>query len=177
MKQRLFIGIKIPDRIGSKIINNLSLSRNFKITRPENFHITVLFLGDTEESLIGKISESIETALKDIKPFDIEISEFGQFPPRGNPNILFVSGKRGSENLFKLADRIRSKLKELGFTDDKEFKYHATIARLKTRLNEQFVLPKLSNPSEFKVEGVILYKSDLTPQGPVYNQVNVFMLK
>ena len=172
MKVRLFIAIPIPDDIREEIINNTKLDGNFRITKKENLHITVLFLGDTDESRIPEITEQIKDAIKNFKSFEAEISSFGQFPPKGYPKIIYVSGDRGSEKLAELADNIRNNLKKLGFYDDKPFKYHVTVARPRERsFTGSITLPELKNKLCYKVEKVVLYKSDLRPGGPVYTEV------
>ena len=176
MNQRLFIAIKIPGIIAGKIINGLILPRGFKLAEPENLHVTILFLGDTDETLVPKISDAIKSAISGIKKFMLEISEFGQFPPKGEPKILYATGRRGLEDLMRLSSAIRKNLEMLGFRDDKEFKYHATLARLKSRLRESFSLPKFNRAFEYNVDEVILFKSELKPAGPVYEKVGIFSL-
>ena len=181
MKVRLFIAIPIPDDIREEIINNTKLDGNFRITKKENLHITVLFLGDTDESRIPEISKQIEDAVKDYSPFEINVSQFGQFPPKGYPRIVYVTGNNprlgktpaeGSDKLIQLANNIRANLKKLGFYDDKPFTYHVTVARPRERSSSgSITLPELKNKLCYKVEKVVLYKSDLRPGGPVYTEV------
>ena len=52
MKQRLFIAIPIPENIKKELINITKLPDNFRLTQPQNLHITILFLGETDENNI-----------------------------------------------------------------------------------------------------------------------------
>jgi len=177
MKQRLFIAVPIPSNIKDDVISKIKLPSGFKVTRPDNIHITILFLGDTSEEDIPKIIDIMEKSLSGEKSFDLSIDSFGQFPERGFPNIIFVTGKIGNIELFKLADKIREPLEKIGFKDSKPFKYHITVARNKYKERSDFNFPEITSDHTFKVAEVVLYKSDLQPSGPVYTGLKVIKLK
>ncbi len=171
MKQRLFIAIPIPEEIKKKIINNTKLPDNFRLTKPQNLHITILFLGDTDEIKIKEITNKLEKIIKNYNSFELEISKFDQFPASGYPKIIYLTGENGRNKLLKLANEIRINLKKIGFSDNKNFKYHITIARQKFKNQEQIILPEIKSSFIFQAEKVILYKSDLKPGGPEYTPI------
>jgi 2'-5' RNA ligase len=171
MADRLFIAIPLPENIKENIIKTIDFPDNFKITKKDNLHITVLFLGDTEASKHGIIINTLNNVLKNHAPFYLEISKFGQFPQRGYPRIIYLTGIIGLDKLKKLADDIREKFREIGFTDDKHFEYHVTVARQKYYKNNEIKLPEIIVSHNFKVESVVLYKSELKPEGPIYTQI------
>ncbi|MBN2545133.1 MAG: RNA 2',3'-cyclic phosphodiesterase [Spirochaetes bacterium] len=177
MKQRLFIAIPIPSNVKSELIGKIKLPTGFKITRPENIHITLLFLGDTSDEVIPQIINIMEKSLSDKKIFELSIESLGQFPERGYPNIIFATGKKGLGDLMKLADDLRIQLGKKGFKDNKPFKYHITVARKKFMESHDFIMPEIKLDHTFKVNEVILYKSDLQPSGPVYTDLKVINLK
>ncbi len=177
MKQRLFIAVSVPENIKKDLLAKISLPPGFKITRPENLHITVLFLGDTPEEEMPEIIRLLEKSLSDQKCFDLAIDSFGQFPERGFPAIIFVTGKNGKAELINLAGKIREPLEKIGFKDNKPFKYHITVARNKFREKAEFKPAQIPVNYTFKVAEVILYKSDLQPAGPVYSALKVIKLK
>ena len=168
MKPRLFIAIPIPKDIKNKIINTTILPDNFRLTRPENLHITILFLGDTEESQISDIKNILDKSVKNYSSFNLEISKYDQFPASGYPRIIFLTGEKGKNELFNLANDIRYKLKQIGFFDNKSFKYHITVARQKFKKEEQIFLPEINDPIEYKINKIILFRSDLKSSGPLY---------
>ena len=47
---------------------------NVKLVEPENVHITLKFLGDTDEEQIDKIEEIIKDEVKEIDTFEIKLS-------------------------------------------------------------------------------------------------------
>lgn len=170
MKHRLFIAIPIPGSIRHSIVNAVELPDDFKVTNPDNIHITLFFLGDTEEQLIEQIIPHIKNAVAGIDPFELEISHTGQFPRRGYPRIIYATGYKGKKKLLHIASTLREGLKTMDITDNKDFKYHITIGRNKRRYggHGHFTLPDFPHTLEFTVEKVILYKSELQPGGPIY---------
>lgn len=178
MNQRLFIASAIPDDIKKDILKTVILPKNFKVTSIENIHLTYLFLGDTDPSLITKISDSLENCLSKKNSFDLEINSFGQFPEIGYPRIIFLTGIKGLEELKNVADLIRESMKKFGFTDRKDFKYHITVARCKENFKrERFKLPDLEKNYRFTLNEVTLYNSQLTPKGPIYTAIKTIRLK
>jgi RNA 2',3'-cyclic 3'-phosphodiesterase len=178
MKYRMFVAIPIPENVKYEILDSLKLPKFYKITPGHNIHITILFLGETEKSMIPQIDEIINKSVSKIQKFKLEIDSFGQFPEKGLPRIIFVTGKNKNETLFKLADKIRSNLKNLGFNDEKDFKYHITVGRLKKRekIVQKVIIPELKNKIAFDVDKIILYKSDLQQSCPVYTNISEYNL-
>ncbi len=168
MKHRLFIAVKIPDEIQNKIIKSISIPKNFKIIKPENLHVTILFLGDTDEETIPQINKTLQEISNKFESFNLEISGFGQFPSNGYPRIIYITGDKGKQELSLLAEEIRNKMKPLGYIDDKNFEYHVTVARMKFKSPEKAILPPLDTKYNFKTDKIILFKSELKPEGPIY---------
>ena len=177
MVQRLFIGIPLPDEIKKELLSGLNLPRSYKITKMENLHITVLFLGDAEESLIPEIQKRIKNAVDKFQKFELDISGFGQFPPKGNPKIIYATGNSNLDKLEEMANEIRNELKNIGFTDKRSFKYHVTVARQKNNFGENTILPKNKFLLKYKADKVVLYKSVLLREGAVYSEIFSAKLK
>jgi len=60
---------------------------NVKLVEPENVHITLKFLGDTNETQIDDIDRIMKDAVREIKPFNIQLEGAGVFP---NRNYIIV---------------------------------------------------------------------------------------
>ena len=178
MKHRLFIAIPIEENIKSLLIENTKLPKFYRITKRENLHITILFLGDTDENQIPQINSILQKATQKEKAFNLSIDSFGQFPEKGLPRIIFVTGSEGCQKLINFANLIRDDLKTIGFYDDKDFKYHITVGRLdeKEKISGYVSISNLKINANINVNKVILYKSDLTQQGPIYTKLSTFDL-
>ena len=84
MLLRCFIAIEIPETIKKSvadIIDSLKKSgSDVKWVSEENIHITLQFLGETEESLIPDIKGALYKILAPYSPFYIKIADVGCFP-------------------------------------------------------------------------------------------------
>jgi 2'-5' RNA ligase len=146
---------------------------NLKIVEPQNIHITLKFLGDTDEKLIEEIEQIIEKSVKENNPFEIKLTGTGVFPNPGYIKVVWI-GIEENGIIGEIAGRIDEQTHKLGFERDKRrFSPHLTIARVKSAKNKDRLIQVLNQYSDtefikFKVESIKLKKSELTPKGPIY---------
>lgn len=174
---RLFIAIDIPDGLKEKIsrlsnmLKKCDLDVNF--VNPSNIHITLKFLGETSEENIDKIKSIITAASCSYKRFKLTTTEFGFFPSEKKPRVFFLATDN-EEILKNIFLKLEEGLKGLGFAKENLFKSHLTIARLGsskniTRLKDE--IRDMRIKEEIEVCEIILFKSVLTPSGPVYEKL------
>lgn len=154
---------------------------NVKLVEPENVHITLKFLGDTEEALIDDIEQIMKDAVKKSKPFTIQLKGAGVFPNQKYIKIVWIGIKQG-EQIGAIAQAIDEHLSTLGFAKEKRaFSSHLTIARVRSARNKQELLQVLEKYNdvlfaEIMVDMITLKKSELTQKGPIYTtlrEVNI----
>jgi len=144
-----------------------------KLVEPENIHITVKFLGDTDEQKIDDIERIIKESVQDIKPFSITLKGTGVFPNQQYIKVLWI-GIIDEGNIGTIAQTIDEKLGALGFKkENRGFSPHLTVGRVKTARNKDQLLRAIGNHTseEFtiqKIQTITLKKSELTPKGPIY---------
>ncbi|MCU0859939.1 MAG: RNA 2',3'-cyclic phosphodiesterase [Thermoplasmata archaeon] len=147
-----------------------------KVVRPELMHITLKFLGDTDEALVDEIVASMEEATRSIAPFRLTLKGMGAFPSMSNIRVVWV-GMEGGQALQQVAPRLDELLSTKGFVrDTKGFKPHLTVARTKdgggtTRVQEIVRQNAATVFGEHAIDRVILKKSVLGPRGPTYSVV------
>ena len=146
---------------------------NVKLVEPENVHITLKFLGDTDEGYIDQIEEIIKDAVKQTDSFEIQLKGSGVFPNQNYIKVMWIGIKNG-EKIGKIASKIDKQLSELGFEKEKRgFSAHLTIARVRSAKNKEKLLQIIEKYRDmefgnFKVDSVKLKKSELTSKGPIY---------
>ncbi len=178
MRFRAFVAADIvPDRRLIDILTDLKRSgADLKVVRPELLHMTVKFLGDTEDDLVDRIAAMIEEAVRGIQPFEVRLAGMGAFPSLSNIRVVWV-GMEDSGTLAQIAQRLDGSLGELGFERDRKgFKPHLTVARAKSPLRMGAVQNILkeraaSDFGTYKVGSIRLKKSVLGPHGPTYSDV------
>jgi len=174
-KFRGFIAIDIDSL--SKIVefeNKIKQSGAIvKLVEPKNIHITLKFLGDTDEEQVDEIEEIIKKAVEGIDPFKIQLKSTGVFPNQNYIKVVWV-GIYNGDQIGIIANKIDEKLSEIGFKkENREFSSHLTIARVKSAINKEQLLQVIDKYKEFefaeiKVDSIKLIKSELTQKGPIY---------
>jgi len=178
LKFRAFIAADIhPSERLLGVFRELAQSRaDLKIVKPGLLHVTLKFLGDTEESLADEISARIRESTEGVNRFKIRLQGMGAFPSMSNIRVVWV-GIDDGKLLGEIAQRLDSRLSDLGFERDKKgFVPHITLARTRTPRNIANVQEILrtnaaSDYGEYPVDSILLKKSVLGPHGPTYSVV------
>ena len=173
---RTFVAIEVNNNNVLNSIHQAQSELNIKAKPVElhNMHFTVQFLGEVSEEMIRKISDALNSI--EFSVFSITFSGIGAFPKPNSPRVIWVGVNDGVKELEKLAETIRSKLSDIGFSPDKKFKPHVTIFRVKNKIGG---LPdKLEKFSSYHfgkqiISEIKLKKSELTPNGPIYTDLLV----
>lgn len=180
MKKRLFVAIEIPGKIKEKIIalqkNFDSQSDDVSWVKPENMHLTLVFLGDTDYNQIPNIIACLER-LKD-DAFEVSLAEIGGFPNLDKAHTLWIGVRNNLalSALFYLREKIAKCLRGLSLNvDEKNFIPHITIARFKKRREVKLKLGK--NLGKFEAREFILFDSTLTQEGAKHKIIKKFPLR
>jgi 2'-5' RNA ligase len=179
---RLFIAIKIPDDIRAALagfINELrAMAPEAKWVRAENLHVTLKFLGHTDESK----RSSIETALAEVRgaqPVSLEFRGLGFFPNEKRPRV-FWTGMECSPNLKALAAYVDHATHKLGVAlEERPFAPHLTLARFDSpRLPPKLVTAIAENAGRdfgsMTTREFHLIESKLKPAGAEYTTLHTF---
>jgi len=108
---RSFIAVDISqEEIVEKLVKIQSYLKNtnahMKLVEPENFHITLKFLGEISPSDVNLISNVLKKILADEVQFEISIEGIGAFPTMTKPRVVWVGIKEGGEALRRIANKI-----------------------------------------------------------------------
>ncbi|MGB9719483.1 MAG: RNA 2',3'-cyclic phosphodiesterase [Candidatus Anstonellales archaeon] len=164
---RLFIGIDLPEEIKEKVFAlEMELPKeSIKPVVKENLHITIKFIGEKENAnetiaALGKVkNERIEVSIKGV----------GAFPNMNYINVVWVGAEGSLEPLVRKIENA------LGMKNER-FYGHITIARVRKRIDAKKFFEKHKNDEfgSFVAKSFVLYKSILTPQGPIYEKLKEF---
>jgi 2'-5' RNA ligase len=186
MIKRLFIGIPIKKEIREVLhrwCKELKSSFPFdKWIHPDDYHITLKYLGETDNTTIQQIKERLIQVAKSIEPFMVTLKDLGTFGPSHSPRILWTDVKGNTKELGALNQRIEEVMKEIGFAkEDRAYNPHLTLARrYKGESFQPDFLSKTNHPNEdllqWEIVEMVLYESHLK-RVPMYEAVEQFTFK
>ncbi len=173
---RTFIAVDVSKEVKDELLR-IQEKLKFGIFKKTNdFHITLKFLGEKTEDEVDKIIKK----LSEIKfhSFTLKLSSIGVFPSRKFVRVVWV-GTTG-DAINQLQRLVDDKLSEIGIKQETQFLSHITIARVKKIGDLREFLALLDGivvkPITFEVNTFSLKKSTLTPQGPIYEDLQVYDL-
>ena len=183
--KRIFIAIKVNPE--GELLRMFSLlkaalgAENIKWVDPANIHMTLAFLGDTEEKRVMVLSSMLKERCTGFGEFDFNLTGTGVFKSFRDPRVLWA-GIQSAERLIQLNNIIAEGLKLNGFKiEERQFKPHLTLGRVKSvrdTENLKTVLERYKD-NQFQivhVSEVILYESILMQTGPIYKALGNFVL-
>ena len=185
--QRLFIAFEfVPDEdfsiFYSGICRCFSKLDRYNLVKPELMHITLKFLGETDENKIPIIVEGMQNAVKNISTFEMKTEKIGIFGSRYQPRVLWL-GLSKTEPLQQLHRQLQKEMKKVGFKPDfGNFVPHLTLARINKIDDKHFFWKRMEAlPQDFvqqiQINKIILYESILHGHIPVYQKVaEVFLM-
>ena len=184
--KRLFIAVKlIPNDNLLKIYYSLQKALQHDYIRwvpPDNFHLTLKFLGNTPDEKISIISDVISKSVTSFKPINLELNHSGVFGSKYKPRVIWF-GIRENKHLQKLGIELLNNLDDAGFPKDRQnFVPHLTVGRI-TKVMDKLLfnneMEKLRNAflQKIIVDRVILFESILTSKVPIYNEIKSYPLR
>jgi len=160
------------DRVRMVQRDLLGICDGLKLVEPQNLHITMRFLGEIDERMVGDICKAIGGI--EFNAFEIELRGLGAFPKEGYANVIWIGIRGGRERLEEVAGAIESRLRSLGIPpDERGFSPHLTIARVKSpgcraKFREFLLSSKDLEFGRIPVDSIRLKRSELSPGGPTY---------
>lgn len=175
---RTFIAIDLPKVVQGQIE---ALSKELRKTgaavswsRIESIHLTLKFLGNIPEEQVPVIGEALQRITAETAPFRLEPFGCGAFPTIQRMRVVWVGVGGEGDPLRALAAKVEAATADLGFKpEDRPFRAHLTVGRVKGRerlrpLQELLVARAGFRAEAFDVTELVLYKSDLRPEGALY---------
>jgi 2'-5' RNA ligase len=184
--KRIFIAIKVE--AASALLGMISSLKsvlqndNIKWTSIDNIHITLAFLGDTQESLVNEINIMLAEKCPGYGKFNLTLKGCGLFRNFSDPRIIWT-GIEPSGRLIELNESIMTGLKMLNIKmEDRPYNPHLTLGRIKLLKNKDVLKSSFDSFQNtvlqiVPVTEIILYESILLQSGPVYNPLAKFSLQ
>lgn len=171
---RCFIGIPLPKNVVDRLVKAEAcfskVDARMSIVRGSNMHVTLVFLDEVSD--VSKITDSLSKVK--FKPFKASVKDLSFFPKSGYIRVIHSPVNVGSKEVCSLYDSI---IGALGIPCEERFSPHVTLSRVKfvKSTNElSRACFGVRFEEEFFVSSFNLYKSELTPDGSVYEVIASF---
>ena len=145
--------------------------------RPENFHLTLRFLGQLECDRIPILTQHLRAEVTTSSSFSFHLTHPFVFPSPSRPRVIAL-GLEPPEPLESLARTVERAVCAAGLAAEaRPFRPHITLARFprKTRLTNLARELEVGKIIE-QAREVVLFRSVLTSTGPVYSVLEKFVL-
>ncbi|HSP21902.1 MAG TPA: RNA 2',3'-cyclic phosphodiesterase [Planococcus sp. (in: firmicutes)] len=129
MQTHYFIGINVPEAAARQLAEargHWGLHSHKKYTRPQDMHVTLLFIGSAEEHQLQAAAQ----ALEDIShaAFDLSIAGVKLFGNPQTPRIIYAA-IMDSAPLMELQEKVKETVEKFDLSPDKKpFVPHITLA-------------------------------------------------
>ncbi|SFR89445.1 2'-5' RNA ligase [Halomicrobium zhouii] len=185
MSKRLFVSVDL-DGLAEEVAAVQDLfadASGLSLTDPEQAHVTLKFLGDTDAERVDDLVRELEVAVADsgVEPFEAEFGGLGVFPSLEYISVVWLGTRAGGDELTALHEAIEERTVAMGFEpEDHEFTPHATLARMQHAGGKELVQDVVQNRDPdvgtLRVDEVRLTESVLTGEGPDYSTVEAIPL-
>ena len=152
-----------------------AMDRSIRAVAPENLHLTLQFLGETDRQQLDDIVSATRAAASNIPSCTLPVKDVGVFPSLRRPTVVWAGLALSDDHpLRSLVTRLGEQLKPLGFLpEERAYQPHITMARIKARPPAELsdFLKKYAdrNFGQIELRKVDLMISELTPHGPQYS--------
>ncbi len=175
---RAFLAIELSEEVKTEILRIKEILERSGLLKAkyvggEHMHLTLKFFGEILDREAGMIADVLRGI--SFPSFSCCLGGLGFFSDR----ILWIDLEDGGE-IKRLHDLTDEKLGDF-FDPDTRFHNHVTFARIK-RVQDHKRLQELIEqihvrPVQFLVDEYVLKKSELKPEGPMYEDVYRFPLR
>lgn len=175
---RLFVAADVDDaaRAACARVADELRAKGFaaKWVPPENYHLTVAFIGAVDEARVGDVETTVRDAAARANSLDVPLDAVGAFPNERRARIAWVGSREPTPAFATLCGDVRSSLTVLGFTFDRHTDAHVTLARADGRA----ALPAVGAPrvAPVRIDSLTLYRSFTERAGARYEPLARFAL-
>jgi RNA 2',3'-cyclic 3'-phosphodiesterase len=184
---RLFVALQIPDSVRNYYAGLIDELRRLdakaspkkpKWVRPENLHVTLKFIGNTDPAKLDSICAALAN-VRSPQEIRLHFRGLGFFPNAKRPRVVW-GGMEASGNLAPMAHAVDQQIATLVFSaEERAFTPHLTLARL----DPPVIAPELQAAiekqgardfGELRSSEFHLIESKLKPTGAEYTTLKSF---
>ena len=174
---RLFVAAYPPPEVVRRLLDELGAVQpeGLKPSAPEQVHLTLQFIGDTDPRELEDVRESVQRAVSGLSPATVRVEALISLPERGRARLVAGALEPNptlAEVHRRLALRLARNAKE---RSGDRFLPHMTLGRYPGGSGERIEAPL--GPIPFEIREAVLVQSVLRPDGAEHRPVATYPLK
>ena len=164
--------MEVPDSIRAQLapyLENWSRrATDFRWVPAANLHLTLKFLGNSEESRLQELASSLRGL--PFPPFELAFGSTGSFGTSRRARVVWLELARGASEVVALASTVEQAASMLGWEPEmRSFRPHLTLARARDRRGSTPpAVESLPELGSWTAQEVTIYQSRLRPGAPEY---------
>jgi len=189
---RLFVAVELPPEVRAWLETTIDelmrggADRGLRWVRPGGVHITLKFLGTTNQDRLPTITAALREAAHAHAPFLLRPDGLGSFGGRRNLRVLWAGVGGNTAALAALAGGVEAAMAPAGFAPEaRPYAAHLTLARVREdappaereRLHEIIARLRVEPGPSFEVRHCALMESVIQRGGAVYTALDTFPLE
>ncbi len=176
MGVRAFISLEVPDAVKDRVEavkEGLDLPGVVFVKRGA-MHITLQFLGEMGEREAGFVADAMRGI--EFPQFRVCLRGLSYFS-LGSPVVIYAKIEEGASDITDLYGKLDEAISDKGLASGRErYTPHLTVARVKGAADGKRIIDAIGRLAEtdfgsFEASSVVLKKSMLTREGPVYTDL------
>jgi 2'-5' RNA ligase len=175
---RTFIAIDLPQEVReyleSRQTDLASAGGDVKWVRPDDIHLTLVFLGNVPVEEIAAVAAAVRGAAASMGPIRLRAGGAGCFPPRGRPRVVWIGIEEPTGALARIQSAVAEATERFAEKPERrEYKAHLTVGRVRggrgaEELSEAVAALADAEGPEFEAAEVVIFESVLAREGPMY---------
>ena len=181
---RAFVALEIPGDVVDSLVRVQKelegTGADIKLVERENLHLNLKFLGELGPAQVSEAKSRLGRL--SLKSTDVTVRGVGAFPTPSRPRVVWAGLSPEDEPLvIPIARGVMGALEGIGETDDRPFRPHITLARVRSGRNMRELTEVLRQMAgkdfgTVALREIKLKSSTLTPAGPIYRDEGVYSL-
>lgn len=177
---RCFLAIPLPGGVRAVLAEWAARARRAGVSgawvRPENYHVTVRFLGDLTGEQAAALDAYLPGALSGRGPLRLRVAGADAFPNAGRPRVLWAGVSASAGDLGAVFAAGEAGARAIGLPPDHRPPHpHVTLLRLRRPAPANVIGPLLEAGAALETDAfdagtVALWRSTRRPGGAVYEQ-------
>ena len=182
MKIRTFIALELPPSLRHELSSQAKLlagqdkRQHIRWLPPENYHLTLVFLGDVDSASLSGLQFTLEQKLGSMKAVPCKITTITPFP-FSRPKIAAALLECTAE-LRQLQTDVEKCVRSCGISiERRRFVPHVTLGRLKPYAGKSVDLQTQNILFTGVADAVTLFQSELTSDGAIHTALEEIPLR